>query len=320
MDKVCLVCGKHFTVYGKRKDTAKYCSRKCSDIGQNKQITLRCEWCGKEVIFKPSKAKKSKHHFCSLKCLGLWNGEKRKNRVKKICEICGKEYEVKKCDSTTSVTCSTHCQNEWQRIHRIGANAANWQGGGGLLTCKQCGKQFMVRRYQFLKGSAKFCSQKCKQEYWKNNVLTRESFKKARHDGNMKMLSSKKPKYCRETSLEKSIRLYLEKNNIPHECQYVVNNKFCVDFYIPDSGVIIEALGDYWHANPLKYSESNMNKLQQKNKHRDKARFAYLKACGYVVFPIWEHDVNTNIDSAMQPFMEYIGTRTTDISGTSSEV
>ncbi len=320
MEKVCLICGKHFTVTGKRTLTAKYCSRKCADIAQNRKVTLTCEWCGKTFKLSPSKAQKSEHHFCCLKCLGAWNGKQQEKQVKKVCVICGKEYSVKECDSHSSVTCSIKCQSEWQRRYRVGENASNWRGGGKMIKCQQCGKLFYARRYKALDGTAKFCSQKCKQEHWKNNVLTKESFIKARHDGNMKMLSSKKPEHCRETSLEKKIRLFLEQNEVQHECQYVVNNKFCVDFYIPRGNIVIEALGDYWHGNPLKYDESTMNELQIKNKHRDKARFAYLKRCGYVLFAIWEHDVNTDIERAMQPITEYMGTLTTDISGTSSEV
>lgn len=316
MDKKCVVCGKTFSVKGKRKETAKYCSRECASIGQSQKVALKCDFCGKEILVKRSKAEAHEHHFCSLACLGKWNGKQREKRVVKTCVICGKEYSVKEGESSNSVTCSNECQHEWQRQYRVKENASNWHGGGGVLKCLHCGKEFKVRRYLFLNKSAKFCSQKCKQEYWATHVITKDGFKKARHIGNMRMLSTSKG---RETSLEKHIRLFLERNGIKHDCQHVINNKFCVDFFLEDSNVIIEALGDYWHGNPLKYSEDSLNRIQLKNKHMDKARFAYLRKCGYIVFDIWENEVNTDINKAMQPIIDYIGTLTTDISGTSSE-
>jgi G:T-mismatch repair DNA endonuclease (very short patch repair protein) len=84
--------------------------------------------------------------------------------------------------------------------------------------------------------------------------------------------------------------------------------------------IIIEALGDYWHGNPIKYNDSNMSDIQRKNKNKDKARFAYLNKCGYNIFGIWENDVNTDIEKAMKPVMDCIRTLETDITDTLTRV
>jgi very-short-patch-repair endonuclease len=146
--------------------------------------------------------------------------------------------------------------------------------------------------------------------------MVRDSFKKAKLKGTLKMLSNKKPNNPKETTLEKNIRLFLESHNIKHDCQHIINNKFCVDFYLKRQNIIIEALGDYWHGNPIKYNDSNMSDIQRKNKNKDKARFAYLNKCGYKVFGIWENDVNADIEKAMKPVIDCIRTLETDITDT----
>jgi very-short-patch-repair endonuclease len=315
--KICLYCGSGFEVPNKRKGSAKYCCKSCYDKAQSKQVTYACEWCGKLVTRKLSLYQKSEHHFCSIKCVGLWNGERTNTHVTKKCVICGKEYSVKRNEAEKSVTCSTECQGKWQSQYRVGENSSNWRGGGLTLTCLECGKEFTGSRYntRILK-TAKFCSQKCKRIYWTKHVMVRDSFKKAKLKGTLKMLSNKKPNNPKETTLEKNIRLFLESHNIKHDCQHIINNKFCVDFYLKRQNIIIEALGDYWHGNPIKYNDSNMSDIQRKNKNKDKARFAYLNKCGYKVFGIWENDVNADIEKAMKPVIDCIRTIETDITDT----
>ncbi len=321
IEKKCAICGKIFYVANYRKDTAKYCSHKCHDIAQTKRVNVKCDWCGKELNIPMSKYQRTEHHFCNLKCLGLWNGKRNNTQVKRTCIICGKEYLVKQYELKHSITCSYECQAEWQRRYRTGENSSNWRGGGLTLKCLECGKEFTGSRYntKILK-TAKFCSKECKRKYWTKHVMVRESFKKAKLIGNMKMLSAKKPNNPRETTLEKKIRTFLETHNISHDCQHVINGKFCVDFYLKKQNIIIEALGDYWHGNPIKYNESNLSDIQRKTKNRDKARFAYLKKCGYKVFGIWETDVNANIEEAMKPVMDCIRTLETDITDTLTRV
>jgi very-short-patch-repair endonuclease len=321
VEKKCLNCGKVFKVNNYRKDTAKYCCRTCHDEGQLDRVTTKCEWCGKELVMKKSAFTRSKHHFCDLQCLSKWNAERTNTRVTKKCVICGKKYTVKLCEADHSYTCSIECQGKWQSKYRVGENAGNWRGGGKTLYCLECGKPFTSSHYNTkVAKTAKFCSQRCKRKYWAKNVINRESFVKAKLQGNLKMLSTPKPNNPRETKLEKAIRIYLEEHNITHDCQHIVNDKFCVDFFLPKQNIIIEALGDYWHGNPIKYNDSNMSDIQRKNKNKDKARFAYLNKCGYNIFGIWENDVNTDIEKAMKPVMDCIRTLETDITDTLTRV
>lgn len=315
IEMICEQCGKVFLRNKAQEGRAKYCSRECHNEAQKKTIITHCSYCGKELIRNTSTFNKAENHFCDLQCLGKWNGERNKSRITKVCEICGDEFEVVP-SRDTAVTCSVKCQNKWQSIHRSGENATNWQGGGGIIKCLNCGKEFYVGKYSYEHEIAKHCSIECKQEYWSNNVITTDDFREKHRLGNLQMLSTIGN---RETSIERKIREYLEQNNINHNCQHIINDKFCVDFYLPDHNIIIEAFGDYWHSNPLKYGEDKipLNNMQQKNIKKDKARIAYLTKCDYSLFILWETDINSNLEETMKLIKEIcIRPLETDISTT----
>lgn len=74
-DKTCPVCGKTFHP---EHATQQYCSPKCRQIGQRgakvERVVSHCEFCGKEIIHRPSK----KPRFCSRSCLGKFYAAKRR--------------------------------------------------------------------------------------------------------------------------------------------------------------------------------------------------------------------------------------------------
>ena len=314
--KVCLHCQKEFEVIKSREHKAKYCSRECRDKGQSKKVKTKCSWCGKELTLSPSTLEE--HNFCDLKCLGKWNGERNKKRIVKNCEICGKDFEIVESREHNAVACSIECQNKWQSIHRRGENSPTWKGGGGTIKCATCGKEFYVGKYNFEHDLAKFCSVECKREYWTKYIRTTKDFDNKQRKGNAKQWSNPEfrkkisqtalktlASYPRETSIEKKIREWLNSNNIHHNCQHIINDKFCVDFYLPDENIIIEAVGDYWHSNPIKYpNDSELNAMQVRNKKMDKARIAYLTKCGYSLFVLWERDINEDLDKLMNPIRD----------------
>lgn len=91
VDKICEVCGKSFSVINCRKDTAKYCSRKCSDKAKKGQNNVICSTCGKPFHMKESQLKRYDRNlgiFCSKKCL---------NKMKEIkyCNTGNHQYGLK---------------------------------------------------------------------------------------------------------------------------------------------------------------------------------------------------------------------------------
>jgi len=181
-----------------------------------------------------------------------------------------------------------------------------------LKECVVCGKKFEVRPYAY--KSAKCCSRKCQGQYLlqfghsqeanakRNETLRKPEHREISRKTALKTLST----YPRETSIEKAIREWLETNGIIYIPQCILKDKFCVDFYLPEHNVIIEAQGDYFHANPIKYGEDKipLNKMQTKNSKKDKARFTYLRKCGYSVYGFWECDIHKNLDELMNSITE----------------
>lgn len=67
----CQNCGNDFSVINCRKNTAKYCSKECSNISKKGRDNCICTYCGKSFHLKPfakEKAKRSMGFFCSKSC------------------------------------------------------------------------------------------------------------------------------------------------------------------------------------------------------------------------------------------------------------
>ena len=91
------------------------------------------------------------------------------------------------------------------------------------------------------------------------------------------------------TKPEREFRKYLDENKIKYKFQYKIE-RYLVDFYLPDTNLIIEVYGDYWHTNPKFYNEPK-SKAQKFNAVRDKLKIKYLKLKGYKIKIIWEDDI-----------------------------
>jgi G:T-mismatch repair DNA endonuclease (very short patch repair protein) len=71
-------------------------------------------------------------------------------------------------------------------------------------------------------------------------------------------------------------------------------NKFIFDFYIEKYNLVIEVQGDYWHANPKKYENKELDKIQIRNIERDKRKEKYLIENKINHLFIWEFDLKNN--------------------------
>ena len=79
VDKVCVVCGKPFTVLAHllRRKPCECCSIECALKQRRKEKTVvACKTCGKEMVLSPwQKARLDKGPFCSRECYGKWRSE-----------------------------------------------------------------------------------------------------------------------------------------------------------------------------------------------------------------------------------------------------
>ena len=138
-----------------------------------KKVICSCDYCGKIVEKIRSQAEKYKHHFCDNKCQGQWQSKEvrgkkssgwKGGKIKRVCEICGKEFKVipSLLKRGGGRFCSPQCMGKWQSDE----NNPRWKGGELKRICEQCGKRFKIEPYRANKGQGRFCSTKCMGEWY----------------------------------------------------------------------------------------------------------------------------------------------------------
>ena len=79
------------------------------------------------------------------------------------------------------------------------------------------------------------------------------------------------------------------------EKEYVIpGTAYKVDGWIPDTNIVFEFLGDFWHGNPVKYKQTDINKCNKKEYgqlyYKTFKRFQDIKNKGYIIYYIWEYE------------------------------
>jgi very-short-patch-repair endonuclease len=100
----------------------------------------------------------------------------------------------------------------------------------------------------------------------------------------------------------------LENENINYiQYFYAKSIKAFYDFFIPNTNIIIEVDGDFWHCNPnSKYSTAEYP-IQQKNLKRDQEKNQWAKDNGYKLLRFWETDINTNPTQVIETLKKELG-------------
>lgn len=81
---------------------------------------------------------------------------------------------------------------------------------------------------------------------------------------------------------------------IDFKSQFIVEDKFCVDVFIPSLKIVIQFDGDYWHGHPRKF---NANDLRQKKRMAlDISQDAYMAKLGYRILRFWESTIKGDPD------------------------
>lgn len=91
--------------------------------------------------------------------------------ITKVCEICGREFEVSNYRKDKARFCSMKCQGIWQSEVRIGENGANWKDDKIQIKCKYCGKIIIIT--PCYEGYKTFCSKICMNKWQSENVSGR---------------------------------------------------------------------------------------------------------------------------------------------------
>ncbi|ASA22765.1 hypothetical protein [Paenibacillus donghaensis] len=297
-DVKCDVCRKIYKLQIHQINRAEnhICSQECKYLF-GKTLLHRCGICDKSFYRNKTQCDKSESglYFCSNKCVGEYNKRQRTQNITKNCLICNSEFKVKASTYDNQITCSRKCQGLWQSRERIGEKSSNFRGGKIEKECFECKDKYFTTRHA--SKTSKFCSQFCKQRYWAKNIIVKESFKIAKYKGNEKYRMTKG-----ETLPEKMVKEWLLKNNIPFLQEQGFFHKYYADFYLPNTNIIVEVFGDYWHTNPDIYGDN----LIQPNEHqiaqveKDRIRIETFNKYGFKVIVLWEHEIYENIESLLK--------------------
>lgn len=133
----CINCGKDV----KRKKEGKFCSKECESeykkshpkhIIRVDRIPVKCAYCGKEEMVRPYRA--IRYVCCSTQCLGKYNSIRYSKKVKLICPICNKEYEVQSSKVNKHKTCGDKdCVSKWRKMISIGSKNPKYKWPEDLL-------------------------------------------------------------------------------------------------------------------------------------------------------------------------------------------
>jgi len=125
---------------------------------------------------------------------------------------------------------------------------------------------------------------------WVENFGIEEAVKKQLDWQSKNVLPSK----SRDTKCELIVANLLSTVGIAFVKQLHVPRYYC-DFYLPRHNLIIEVNGDYWHANPSKFSENDViggkKLLAREIWANDSKKVESLKSMGYNVLVLWESNL-----------------------------
>lgn len=237
------------------------------------------------------------------------------------CAYCGNQIirnmnEIHK----NRVYCNMECRNKYKSEYGVHRGANNPKFNSKIIQCTNCGKDFVAPRYiQNQKNSFgdvhHFCSQKCYWEYRKfyyvgekssmhNYKFSKYQINKMRERTSKMLADGKFP--TKMTKIHKKINLLLDEEKIRYENEKQYKY-YTVDIYLPDSNLIIEVMGDYFHGSPLKYKKPNLNLMQLKNIRKDKAKKTYIKRYYNIkILYLWENDINNNLELCRNLILKYV--------------
>jgi very-short-patch-repair endonuclease len=249
------------------------------------------------VVYESSNSK-----FCSRKCRGEYS-KKTSGSIRK-CIVCQNDFYAKGNPKDRHI-CSRKCRDELKK-------------SGKIIKCKNCGKEVYKDLGAIKRSKNLFCGVECANQFQKCEKikfvceLCNKEFEKYPSEIKIAKSLGKKIRFCsikcRDNDprrFERLIRMNLSqnKNKEPNKLekrdfieQHLINDRICVDVYIPKSNLIIEWWGDYWHG----YNEIEPEKRQKRRMNLDISQRKYLEKCGYKVLSFWEHEVYKEPDKVIE--------------------
>lgn len=121
----------------------------------------------------------------------------------------------------------------------------------------------------------------------------------------------KNRKYGRISNLENYVLNILREIGIDYETQFKFTKYYHqYDAKLSNTKILLEINGDFWHANPNIYSESDILNFSQTNHpkakdiwEKDKKNIEYAEKKGYKVIVIWESEIKKKNEIELMEFL-----------------
>jgi len=161
----------------------------------------------------------------------IWDESRNKNRnkiyrvrrflKKRVCVKCGKEFFA--VNKTTKL-CSEQCSPHRAKARRT-------------FKCINCGKERSVveSQFKFYPTSGKFCSIKCKWEYYSKYPEKHPNFKKNFKKAHGYLMYSRKLGYAHRTEIEKQLGRKLKEEEVVHHIDMQKNHNDLKNLYLYSS-------------------------------------------------------------------------------------
>lgn len=242
------------------------------------KVRVSCECCGKDVVVHTSKYLSNNYIYCSNEC--YWS-----DKSNKIAKGSESEYYNR---------IHTHCTNCGRSMYVIPSqyNIKNRFNDNHNFCCRECYWEYRSKYYVGDKSNAKFMR-------WTDELRDKIRdcllIRMARDDR-----LNTKPQIIVNSILDDSGIQY---------CREYKFGYYAVDNYLSEHNLIIEVMGDYWHANPQKYNKDKypLNSKQLDGIHRDKLKHSYIfNHYGINILYLWEYDVVNRGDLCEVLISKYI--------------
>lgn len=121
-------------------------------------VTVSCDYCGKDVDKKKSDLKKVDNTFCSTECENSWRSDEYsgqghhnyKPKKSLSCEFCGDEFKVYEYREDSARFCSQECSGNYKT-----------EQGTEQVSCDWCDNTFKKAKRSISRSEHDFCSKDC---------------------------------------------------------------------------------------------------------------------------------------------------------------
>lgn len=239
-------------------------------------------------------------------------------KVQEFCAVCGtpvfiRPSEYKEKIVNQSFRCDEHKRKVPKGINHPLSKRTKFK-------CDFCGKEFWdiessYKRPNHLGEIHHFCSHECYGKFRAiyyvkekspmiGHVYTEEQKRNLRAGCAKRAQSIDRL----DTKIQLKVNDILDSMNIRYEREKRFDFYSC-DNYLPDYNLIIEVMGDYWHANPNIYNDlgRKLNHVQRRTILKDKQKKSYIKGTeGISILYLWESDIKKEPQKCEKLISEYI--------------